>query len=293
MQKIIIDEQIRLILPELDEQARARLEENLLEHGCMLPLILWEDILIDGHHRYEIIQKHDLPFNTISLELETREDVLLWVIDFQISQRNLSSLQLSYYRGLRYNTEKKMHGGDRRAESQKANAHNGHLVGSTANRLVEIYGVSRNTIRRDALVATAIDAIGAVSPQVKRDILSEKTHISRKLLQELAGGTEEDIKKLVESIEDGSFKSRQPKTPASDDDLDDSPDTSSDTSPDVSPDASVTTPTETNQWKTTFTKITGDFHSKLDTITSSNDTVAARSALRLYINLLEDLYKNM
>jgi len=62
---------------------------------------------------------------------------------------------------------------------------------------------------------------------------------------------------------------------------------------DDSPDTSDTVPTETNQWKTTFTKITGDFHSKLDTITSNNDTVAARSALRLYINMLEDLYKNM
>jgi len=281
MQKIIIDEQIRLILPELDEQARARLEENLLEHGCMLPLILWEDILIDGHHRYEIIQKHDLPFNTISLELETREDVLLWVIDFQISQRNLSSLQLSYYRGLRYNTEKKMHGGDFKSDQQKSIAHNGQSIGPTAVRLAEIYGISRNTIRRDALVATAIDAIGAISPQVKRDILSEKTHISRRLLQELAAGTEEDIKKLVESIEDGSFKSRQPKTPVSDDYLDDPPDTTD------------TIPTGTNQWKATFTKITGDFHNKLDTITSNNDTVAARSALRLYINMLEDLYKNM
>ena len=51
MAEIIIDEEFNSLLPALDEQTYAMLEENLLENGCMNPLVLWNGILIDGHNR--------------------------------------------------------------------------------------------------------------------------------------------------------------------------------------------------------------------------------------------------
>ena len=48
MQEIIIDEEFRFLLPVLDEETFRLLEENILEHGCRVPLVLWNNILIDA-----------------------------------------------------------------------------------------------------------------------------------------------------------------------------------------------------------------------------------------------------
>ncbi|MCL2158258.1 MAG: hypothetical protein FWH48_02500, partial [Oscillospiraceae bacterium] len=106
MPKITIDEQFKALLPALDSQTYAQLEASLLENGCMHPLVLWNGILIDGHNRYEICTKHEIPFKTVEKEFESREEALIWIITTQVGRRNLTQIQLSYYRGLHYNTDK-------------------------------------------------------------------------------------------------------------------------------------------------------------------------------------------
>jgi len=54
MPNIIIDEEFKALLPALDKDTYAMLEENLLKNGCRDSIVLWGDILIDGHNRYEI-----------------------------------------------------------------------------------------------------------------------------------------------------------------------------------------------------------------------------------------------
>lgn len=38
------------------------LERSILAEGCRDALVLWGDVLVDGHNRYGICQKHGLPF---------------------------------------------------------------------------------------------------------------------------------------------------------------------------------------------------------------------------------------
>jgi hypothetical protein len=104
MREITIDEQFKYLLPVLDEQTFALLEESLLANGCMHPLVLWGDILIDGHNRYEICQKHEIPFETVEMEFASRDEAMIWIITTQVGRRNLSPIQLSYFRGLHYNS---------------------------------------------------------------------------------------------------------------------------------------------------------------------------------------------
>jgi len=47
MKEIIIDEEFKFLLPTLDNETYARLEEDLLENGCRDALVLWGDVLID------------------------------------------------------------------------------------------------------------------------------------------------------------------------------------------------------------------------------------------------------
>ena len=142
MHEIIIDEEFQRLLPPLGEREFCRLEEDILTYGCMNPLVLWDGILIDGHNRFKIVMKHNLPYNVISLEFNSRYEVLAWMIRTQIDRRNLTPMQLTYYRGLHYNIEKKLHGDIERLAPELPRGHNDPLGGTTANRLSEQYNVS-------------------------------------------------------------------------------------------------------------------------------------------------------
>ena len=80
MQNIVIDEEFKFLLPTLDKETYARLEEDIIQNGCRDALVLWGDVLIDGYNRYAICTEHDIPFKTVNKELGTREDALIWII---------------------------------------------------------------------------------------------------------------------------------------------------------------------------------------------------------------------
>jgi hypothetical protein len=150
MQNIIIDEEFKFFLPQLDAETLARLEDELIEHGCRDPLVLWGDILIDGHNRFEICTRLEIPFETVSMEFDFREDVLIWIIKTQLSRRNLTPMQLTHFRGVHYRADKKVHGSPERFTQNPASGQIDHLQEVTAKRLADKYRVSPRTIRRDA-----------------------------------------------------------------------------------------------------------------------------------------------
>jgi hypothetical protein len=276
MQEIIIDEEFSRMFPVLGERTIAGLEESILEFGCVVPLILWNGILIDGHNRYQLLKKHGLPFNTINMEFASRDLVEIWIIENQIERRNLTPLQLSFYRGLHYHAEKRVVG-----NTTGRNQHNVELSQnetipqrqSTATKLAEHYKVSRSTIKRDAQIANAISAIGEVSHDMKMDILSGSTRISKVQLKELASGNKEDVSAVISQIEDGTHVNRRPAA--------------------TKQDGIETETSDIKPWEKQFVMMTEEFRQMLRTQSSTDDTVAVKASLRQYIGMLEELYMSI
>lgn len=70
------------------------LERSLLAEGCRDALVLWGDVLVDGHNRYRLCQKHGLPFQTVqNPHFQSLEDVHLWMIDQHLGRRSVSEFQ--------------------------------------------------------------------------------------------------------------------------------------------------------------------------------------------------------
>jgi hypothetical protein len=70
------------------------LERSILAEGCRDALVLWGDVLVDGHNRYGICQKHGLPFQTVqNTRFQSMEDVHLWMIDQHLGRRSVSDFQ--------------------------------------------------------------------------------------------------------------------------------------------------------------------------------------------------------
>ena len=90
---MIIDNEFEQLIPPLTDYELKNLEDSIIAEGCRDPLVVWGDILIDGHNRYKICSKHDIKFNTIQISFNSRDEALLWIMRNQLSRRNLNDLQ--------------------------------------------------------------------------------------------------------------------------------------------------------------------------------------------------------
>lgn len=198
---IIIDEQFRTIIPPLTEDELSRLEDSILVEGVRDKLIVWNNTLVDGHNRYRIATTLGLPFETISMNFESREHALNWVISNQLGRRNLNPNQIAYLRGKRYEVEKNI-------KSFKGNQYSGAGQNDqhqneekyTSQRLGEEYGVGERTIRRNAEYAKAIDKM---STNVKEKMLSGECTIGREQVSSYMKLEPTIQKKVIKEIENG------------------------------------------------------------------------------------------
>ena len=91
---ITIKEDLRVYIDPLTPDEYAALERSILSEGCRDALVLWGDVLVDGHNRYSICKKHGLPFQTIqNTRFRSMEDVHLWMIDQHLGRRSVSDFQ--------------------------------------------------------------------------------------------------------------------------------------------------------------------------------------------------------
>ncbi|RGE39407.1 plasmid replication/partition related protein [Comamonas testosteroni] len=89
-----IDEGLKAYIDPLTPDEYESLERSILAEGCRDSLVVWGDLLIDGHNRYGICQKHGLPFNTIqATQFKNMDDVHLWMIDQHLGRRSVSDFQ--------------------------------------------------------------------------------------------------------------------------------------------------------------------------------------------------------
>lgn len=94
MSTIIVSEELKAYIDPLTPEEYEALERSLLAEGCRDALVLWGDILVDGHNRYGICQKHGLPFKTMQHpKFKSIEDVHLWMIDQHLGRRSVSDFQ--------------------------------------------------------------------------------------------------------------------------------------------------------------------------------------------------------
>ncbi len=91
---IVVNEELKAYIEPLTPEEHEALERSILTEGCRDALVLWGDVLVDGHNRYGICQKHGLPFQTVqNPRFTSMEDVHLWMIDQHLGRRSVSDFQ--------------------------------------------------------------------------------------------------------------------------------------------------------------------------------------------------------
>jgi pimeloyl-ACP methyl ester carboxylesterase len=91
---LVVNEELKAYIDPLTADEHDALERSILAEGCRDALVLWGDMLVDGHNRYGICRQHGLPFQTVqSTRFQSLEDVHLWMIDQHLGRRSLSDYQ--------------------------------------------------------------------------------------------------------------------------------------------------------------------------------------------------------
>lgn len=153
---IRIDKEFKSLIPPLSDEEFKQLEENILRDGIREPLVMWhvpngDDILIDGHNRWEISAKHaGIPFDIKRMTFDTREDVIQWIILNQFGRRNLSAydrslLALKLKPLLARQAKKRMKAG-------KADPVQKSAQGKTRDEVAKVAGVSHDTIHKVEII---------------------------------------------------------------------------------------------------------------------------------------------
>ena len=120
---VVIDGQFPFLLPPLSEDEERELRGLLKEEGCRDALVFWGNVLLDGHHRFDLCKKLGIDFPLSFLEFKDRKEAHDWIIQTHVARRNLSQEWLSNLRGEMYRATKQSHGGDRKSEESSGKSY--------------------------------------------------------------------------------------------------------------------------------------------------------------------------
>lgn len=91
--QLTVDEEFKSLIPTLTDQEYDALSESLDKNGCLDPITVWNDTIVDGHNRYQLCRLRKTPFWINRLEFENRDEVKVWILNHQLSRRNLTNFQ--------------------------------------------------------------------------------------------------------------------------------------------------------------------------------------------------------
>lgn len=206
--KIIVDPRIRCLIPPLTEEEASNLQRSILEEGCRDALVLWGDILLDGHNRLSICTKHGIPFRTIQKSLPDLHAAINWVIDNQLSRRNLTPEHKNYLIGKKYNEEKR----DAPSAAQSARYQKDTKSGKrTRDAVAKRCKVAPATVARAAKYHDAIETITqACGEDIKQQILAREIPITQHAAIELAKEEPHKIRSTLFALRKEGAKKRPP-----------------------------------------------------------------------------------
>ncbi|HUX55998.1 MAG TPA: DNA N-6-adenine-methyltransferase [Bacteroidales bacterium] len=135
------------------------LENSIKSEGCRDALMLWGEILVDGHNRYEICQRYGIGFKTAQKCFNNVQEAKEWIIFNQFGRRNLNNYQRAEL-ALKLEDIYSQKAKDRMLSGKEIDPMQISAQGTTRDVLSKIAGVSHDTIDKvKKIEAKATDEI--------------------------------------------------------------------------------------------------------------------------------------
>ena len=85
--RLKIKEEFSRILPKHEEYELEQLAKSICRDGCLMPITVWGDTIVDGHARYRICKENRIPFEIHRIDFESDEEAIEWIITNQLCLR--------------------------------------------------------------------------------------------------------------------------------------------------------------------------------------------------------------
>lgn len=203
-----IDPEFESRIPPLTETEYRQLEENILAEGVVLmPLIVWGDVIVDGHNRYRIARAHpQIIYTVYEKDFDNRYEALAWICKNQLGRRNLTKVQMELLLGERYEAEKmaeRFRGNQYTSAGKSGAGQNGPREEhrhQTRQRIADEAGVSEAAIKRYAQFAKGVAAAEEAAPGFRQKILGGEVKPTQQEMQAIAKAAPEKRPSLMDQI---------------------------------------------------------------------------------------------
>ena len=157
--ELMVNERFRRIAPPLSENELRLLKEDILANGCRDPLVVWNGVIVDGHHRYSICKENGIPFQVMEMSFSSEDEALIWIARNQLGRRNLNAFQrcelvLPLEQALAAEAERRRRAG---ISLYRQTGETGTAGKKTRDILAEMAGVSYGLLRQVKAILEAAD----------------------------------------------------------------------------------------------------------------------------------------
>ena len=204
LEQLKIDPEFEKVIPPISLAEFVQLEENILTEGQILtPIAVWNGVIVDGHNRFKILQKHPhIPYTIKEMNFENCYAAIAWMCNQQLGRRNLRPEHFKYLIGRRYSAEKQI----KRLRDEKGQylpgGHDDHLDDGlkTSERIAQEIGKSERYVRRAEDFADGLDIADEIMPGAKEKVLNGEVKVQHWDVESLRRFALDDRTEKVKSI---------------------------------------------------------------------------------------------
>jgi N6-adenosine-specific RNA methylase IME4 len=214
---LIINPKYEQLVPPLTPEEYRGLEESIKSQGydSNFPIIVWNDMIVDGHNRYKICQAHHIEFKTAEKEFLSEEQVVNWIIGNQLNRRNITKEQRLYLIGKRYESEKKEQGSNRFTQPKEEQnrvlkistlSESPKPSQKTVEKIAKENNISKDTVQRAEKFVQSVEAIAKNTSLKPQEFLNGQIKATQQDIHTIAAMPKEDQQKVIEKIKDKPLK---------------------------------------------------------------------------------------
>ena len=207
MRQLVIEPEFRDKIPPLSDDEFSKLEENILSDGEVRePLVVWHNTIIDGHHRWKIIQQHpEIPYKLKQMDFPDKWSAIVWMCRNQLGRRNITDEQRTVLIGEAYKAQKMKRGAQPgNTNAKKQSRQNDDFVLSqgekTKNVIARNFGVGSKTVERAEHYVDGLNAAEEILPGIKEAVLTGDVKAPKQMIAEIRKAPEEKREQAVKAI---------------------------------------------------------------------------------------------
>lgn len=223
MIELKIDPEFRDKIPPMPKEDFEGLRDDILRDGYVRnPLVVWkeENILLDGHHRWKVIQENqELLCDKFSIDYKSfanRDEAIIWVCRNQRNRHNLNERQRKKLIQEEHDAKQRIIQRNEKGQFEPM----GIFFPTGRNRTRAEIASEWNTTQGDVKTAVefgrGVDRAAEVDPTFKAEILSGEIKTSNKAIANIRKiKDDEEVKSAIEEIRNPKPKvAKNPNIPS-------------------------------------------------------------------------------